>query len=135
MKHKFFLFLMALPLLFAGCGHHEAEQAGSVKLETPIVVASIVPVRSVVEAGGGEVLLVPKSAIFRKGELAGVFVVGSDNRLTVRWIRTGRPVNGDLVVLAGLDKGESVVGVQNVVLNEGVTVKKSQRVTEEVQQQ
>ena len=126
---------MAVPLLFAGCGNHEPEQARSIKLETPVVVESIVPVRSAGDTSGGELLLVPKSAIFRKGELAGVFVVGANNRLTVRWIRTGRPVNGDLVVLAGLDKGEFVVGVYNAALNEGVTVKKSQRVTEEVQQQ
>ena len=97
------------------------------------VVANIVPVRTADESGGVEMLLVPKTAIMRQGELTGILVVGADDRLSLRWIRTGRSINGDVVVVGGLDKGEFVVGTYNPALNEGVTVKKSPRVTEEVQ--
>jgi len=123
----------SLPLLFSGCGNHEPEPSGSVNRKLPVVlVDSIVAVRTVVEKGDAEVLLVPKSAIFRKGELAGVFVVGADSRLSLRWISTGRSMNGDMVVLGGLDKGEFVVGSSATALNDDITVK-SQHVTEEVQ--
>ena len=83
------------------------------------------------QTDGGEVLLVPATAIFRKGELSGIYVVGADNRLSVRWISTGRSINNNLVVLGGLDKGEIVVGTYSPALQEGVTVIK--RVTAEDQ--
>ena len=80
-------------------------------------------------------LLIPASAPFRNGALAGVLVVGADQRLTLRWIRIGRSVNGDVVVLGGLDRGELVVGKYNPELVEGITVIKSPRAAEEVQKQ
>jgi hypothetical protein len=123
-KKKFFLLLLAMPLLIAGCGNQEQGTKKSRSQEPPVAVESIT-VRTAVEAGGGEVLLVPASAIFHKGELAGIFVVGADNRLSVRWISTGRSLNNDLVVLGGLDKGEIVVGTCSPALQEGVTVIKS----------
>jgi hypothetical protein len=124
-KKRFFLLLVAIPLLVAGCGNHEQEPIKSRNQVPPLAVGTILPVRTASEDGGGEVLLVPASAIFRKGELTGIFVVGADNRLSVRWISTGRSMNNDLVVLGGLDKGELVVGTYSSVLDEGVTVIKS----------
>ena len=123
-KEKFLTLLVAIPLFLAGCGNHDSESIKS-RSKDPVAVVSVLAVRSAVEVGGGEVLLVPASAIFRKGELTAVFVVGVDNRLTVRWISTGRSMQGDLVVLGGLDKGEFVVGVYSPSLVEGVTVIKS----------
>ena len=132
---KKLLLLPAAGLLFlAGCGNSEVETIKSGKVELPVAVDNIVPVRTAGGAAGDAgVLLVPKSAIVRRGELTGILVVGADDRLSLRWIRTGRVMHGDLVVLGGLDKGEFVVGTYNPALNEGVTVKKSPRVTEEVQ--
>ncbi|NTV05759.1 MAG: hypothetical protein HGA59_04530 [Chlorobiaceae bacterium] len=131
-KKNFFLLLAAaIPLLYFGCSHQEQKPVKTRIQATPVAVGTIFAVRSVVRAGGGEVLLVPASAIFRRGELTGVFVVGSDNRLSVRWISTGRSMNNDLVVLGGLDKGELVVGTYSPALDEGITVIK--RVTAEDQ--
>ncbi len=127
-RNKFFLFPAALTLLLAGCSHHEPEHSGSVMQPPTITVESIVPVRD-----GGEVVLVPKSALFMRGEMVGLYVVGRDNRLSLRWIRIGRTVHDEVVVLGGLDKGESVVGSYTPELMDGVTVKKSQHTTEEVQ--
>ncbi len=123
-KKKFLTLLVAIPLFIAGCGNHDPESIKS-RSKALVAVVSVVAVRSAVEAGGDEVLVVPASAIFRKGELTAVFVAGADNRLTVRWISTGRTMQGDLVVLGGLDKGELVVGVYSPSLVEGVTVIKS----------
>ncbi|NTW48811.1 MAG: efflux RND transporter periplasmic adaptor subunit [Chlorobiales bacterium] len=54
-------------------------------------------------------LMVPKSAVFTRGQLEGIFVVDKDNRARLRWIRTGREMGGYIEVLTGLDSGESVV--------------------------
>ena len=124
-KKRVFLLLVAISLLVAGCGNHEQVPIQRSNQVTPLAVGTISPVRTTSEAGGGEVLLVPASAMFRKGELTGVFVVGADNRLSVRWISTGRSMNSDLVVLGGLDKGELVVGTYSPSLDEGVIVIKS----------
>jgi len=134
-RRKRLLLLPALlPLLFMGCSKEELSPVQSVTQVQSAAVADIVPVRTAEGADEeGEVMLVPKSAIVRQGELTGIFVVGADDRLSLRWIRTGRSMNGDVVVVGGLDKGEFVVGTYDPALNEGVTVKKSPRVTEEVQ--
>jgi hypothetical protein len=131
-KKRFVLLLVAIPLFVAGCGNQEQGPKKSRSQESPVAVESS-PVRTAVDAGGGEIVLVPATAIFHKGELAGVFVVGADNRLSVRWISTGRSMNNDVVVLGGLDKGEIVVGTFSPALQEGVTIIKSQRVTAEDQ--
>jgi hypothetical protein len=133
---KKILLLPAAGLLFlSGCGNSEVPPVKIGKAEPAVTVENIVPVRTAGGAEGeAEVLLVPKKSIVRQGELTGILVVGADDRLSMRWIRTGRlMMNGDVVVLGGLDKEESVVGTYNPALNEGVTVKKSQRVTEEDQ--
>lgn len=125
------LLLVAIPLFVAGCGNRDEGPKKSPIPSPSVEAGAIIPVRSLNSTGSGERLLVPVSAIFHKGELTGVFVVGADNRLSVRWISTGRSMNNDLVVLGGLDKGELVVGVYSPALVEGVTVKK--RVTVEDQ--
>ncbi len=129
-KKSFFL-LVVIPLFVAGCGARDQELKKSRIQQPSVEVGTIVPVRPVVSAGGGESLLVPVSAIFHKGELTGIFVVGADNRLSVRWISTGSHMKNDVIVLGGLDKGEFVVGVYSPALVEGVTVIK--RVTVEDQ--
>ncbi len=120
-----------LPLLLIGCGGEVPVPAKPAAPEPPVAVESIVPVRAAGHGGGTQELLVPKSAIFMKGDLEGVLVVGDGDRISVRWIRTGRSLNGDRVVVGGLEKGERVVGKYSAAINEGVTVKKVNRVTEE----
>jgi hypothetical protein len=124
-KKNFFLLLVVISLFFSGCSNQEQMEGKKQIQVTPVAVGTIVAVRSADRTGGEEVLLVPASAIFRRGELSGVFVVGADNRLAVRWISTGRRMNHDLVVLGGLDKGEFVVGTYSSALDEGETVIKS----------
>lgn len=61
--------------------------------------------------GGGEDsgLLVPESAVFRRGQLQGVFVVDSAGVARLRWVRAGGRQNGRVNVLSGLNPGEQVV--------------------------
>jgi len=53
-------------------------------------------------------LVVPESALVRRGGLAGVFVV-SEGRARLRWIAAGEPEDGTVEVRAGLRDGERVV--------------------------
>jgi hypothetical protein len=55
-------------------------------------------------------LVIPESALVRRGGLAGVFVV-SEGRARLRWIAVGTPADGtvEVEVRAGLRDGERVV--------------------------
>jgi membrane fusion protein, multidrug efflux system len=53
-------------------------------------------------------LVVPESALVRRGGLAGVFVV-SEGRARLRWIAVGEPEDGTVEVRAGLRDGERIV--------------------------
>ena len=60
--------------------------------------------------GQAEKLTVPASAVVRRGEVAGVYVQGAEQRLSLRQLRLGDSVGqGEIEVLAGLVAGEQVV--------------------------
>ena len=63
------------------------------------------------------ILAVPATAILRKGQLVGVYVVGDGNRVSYRMIRTGKTFGGDVEALSGLNDGERIVaaGVSSIV--------------------
>ena len=59
--------------------------------------------------GQAERLTVPASAVVRRGEVAAVYVLGTDNRLALRQLRLGERLgNGEVEVLAGLAAGEKL---------------------------
>lgn len=57
--------------------------------------------------GQAQRLLVPASAIVRRGELQGVYVIGADG-VSLRQVRTGERYGERIEVLAGLDGGERI---------------------------
>lgn len=60
--------------------------------------------------GQGEKLTVPATAVWRRGEVAAVYVQGGDGRLSLRQLRLGDAVGqGEIEVLAGLAAGDKVV--------------------------
>jgi RND family efflux transporter MFP subunit len=60
--------------------------------------------------GQAEKLTVPASAVLRRGEVAAVYVLTADNRLSLRQLRLGDAVGqGEVEVLAGLSAGDKVV--------------------------
>ncbi|WP_153145704.1 efflux RND transporter periplasmic adaptor subunit [Dechloromonas sp. H13] len=60
--------------------------------------------------GQAEKLTVPAQAVVRRGEVAAVYVLGADNRLSLRQLRIGDAVGqGEIEVLAGLSAGDKVV--------------------------
>lgn len=58
------------------------------------------------EGAAGAPILVPASALVRRGSLTGVYVL-RDDRAWLRWLRIGRESDGHAEVLAGLGPGEA----------------------------
>ena len=65
-------------------------------------------VKTGIVTGQKQELTVPKQTVVQRSEVTGVYVVDDDGRIRLRQIRTGRALNGDVVVLSGLDEGERV---------------------------
>ncbi len=61
------------------------------------------------EKGVSTTLLLPKSAFIEQGELASLFVVGSDRVARLRWVKIGRVLGPGVEILSGVDAGERVI--------------------------
>ena len=60
--------------------------------------------------GQADKLTVPAAAVLRRGEVAAVYVMTIDDRLSLRQLRLGEAVSqGEIEVLAGLSAGDKVV--------------------------
>ena len=72
----------------------------------------------------GEVnaLVVPRSAILERGQLEGVYVVGSSGLAEYRLVKTGRTLSDRVEILSGLSDGERVATSQLDRLSDGVRV-------------
>jgi membrane fusion protein, multidrug efflux system len=73
-------------------------------------------------------LLVPEAAVFRRGGLAGVFVV-ERGRARLRWVAVGDASSGLIEARAGLESGESVA-LDPAALADGVRVEDATTVPE-----
>ena len=81
-----------------------------VRVNLPEGVPDVFPgmlVKVAFVSGEDERLLVPEAAIVRRGEVTGVYVV-DDGRVSLRYVRTGTPFEGQVPVLAGLTAGDRV---------------------------
>ncbi len=65
-------------------------------------------VRVGLPVGERQALLIPESALFRRGELRAVYVLDDQDRPRLRQLRIGTRFDGRLEVLAGLDEGERI---------------------------
>ncbi len=54
-------------------------------------------------------LTIPAESLVRKEDLTGIYVVGSDNQASLRWIRLGKTLGDKVEVLSGLSPKESFV--------------------------
>ncbi len=76
---------------------------------------------------GGQSLVVPASAVTRRGQIASVFVVGPDNRATLRMVQLGGSFDAEEEVVAGLEAGERVVANPPAILVDGGLVREVRR--------
>jgi len=72
--------------------------------------------------GMDSLLMVPDSALVRRGQLTGLYTVNDNNELLLRWVRIGRHQNGKVEILSGLKPGERLVLAGNQKLVEGQKV-------------
>jgi RND family efflux transporter MFP subunit len=72
--------------------------------------------RASFSAGQRETLCVPSAAVFERGQLAGVYVVGGDSIAQLRLVTVGKCRGERTEILGGLDPGERIVvdGVDRV---------------------
>jgi hypothetical protein len=59
-------------------------------------------------AAGGSRLYVPASAVVRRAEMTGVYVIDGQGRAQLRQVRLGRSQGTQFEVLSGLQAGEQV---------------------------
>ena len=79
-------------------------------------------VRVAFAVGSRDGITVPSASVVRRGELASVFVVGSDGIARMRLITIGEAQGERIEVLSGLDAGEKIVGRVTDDVRDGVRV-------------
>jgi RND family efflux transporter MFP subunit len=78
--------------------------------------------RVLFQTGADETISVPESAIVRRGQLTGLFVLDSEQKTRLRWVRLGRSSGERIEVLSGLAAGERVVAGKLRQMREGMSV-------------
>lgn len=66
---------------------------------------------------GGSSVYVPISALKKRGQLRGVYVLNEENEALLRWVRTGEQKGNKMEVLSGISSGERYVVQSDLVLN------------------
>ncbi len=75
--------------------------------------------RVTVPVGTRPAILVPTEAIFKRGQLTGVWIVESNGTVRLRWIRPGHELGNQTEILSGMAGTETVVLSSEAPLAEG----------------
>jgi RND family efflux transporter MFP subunit len=108
-----------------------------VKVDLPAAAASDPAVRSgmfarvIFDGPSRKALLVPRSAVVERGQVATLFVV-EESAARLRIVRTGTRIGPSVEILAGLDPGEQVVVAPSPALVDRQAVRTTGRVDGEV---
>jgi membrane fusion protein, multidrug efflux system len=70
-----------------------------------------------------EIIAIPKTAIVRRGQLTGIFIVASDGTARFRLVTTGRMSQGMVEILSGVNEGDEFVSSDPGRLNDGIKVR------------
>ena len=84
-----------------------------IRLDLPATVARLTPgtfarVWLPAQGGTGTRLYVPASAVVRRAEMTGVYVIDSQGKPVLRQVRLGRALNDTVEILTGVSAGEKV---------------------------
>lgn len=82
-----------------------------VRVELPEAETGLQPgmtVKTTFKLGEQRRVMVPVSALVRRSEVTAVYVVGEDNRVSLRQVRLGHQVDDRVEVIAGLAEGERI---------------------------
>jgi RND family efflux transporter MFP subunit len=78
--------------------------------------------RVIIPIGTSSMVLIPKTAIVRQGQLTGVFVLDQNDTARFRLIRAGRTLGDQMEVLSGVKDGVRLVIKPGYTLFDGVKV-------------
>lgn len=67
------------------------------------------PVENKTKAVQTDRVLVPESALVKKGQLTGIYTIGTGNIAILRWLRTGKTFGNQVEVLSGLSASEQYI--------------------------
>lgn len=67
-------------------------------------------------------IFIPQSAIIRRGELKGLYVVSQQNTALLRWVRVGTQIGDQVEIISGLNAEEKVITTSNSKLYNGIKV-------------
>lgn len=73
----------------------------------------------ILRKGEEPLMMVPESALVKRGQLTGLYALTEDNEVLLRWIRTGQKMNQQVEVLSGIQPGERYIVVAERKLKEG----------------
>lgn len=79
--------------------------------------------RALFAGGQRDTLLIPAGAVVTRGQLTSVYVVDAAGIVSLRLITLGRPTNGQVEVLSGLETVEKIVASASLISREGVQVR------------
>jgi RND family efflux transporter MFP subunit len=83
-----------------------------VRLDLPENLSGVIPgiyARAYFATGEARKLVIPNSAVLRRSEVTGVYVVDAKNHVSLRQVRLGEPTaKGEVEVLAGLNPGDTI---------------------------
>ncbi|HET7202544.1 MAG TPA: efflux RND transporter periplasmic adaptor subunit [Steroidobacteraceae bacterium] len=81
------------------------------RAELPSTVSGVAPgmyAKVGFATGESSRVMIPRSAVVERSELRSVYVVGEDGRVSLRQVRLGRSLGGEVEVIAGLAEGERI---------------------------
>ena len=70
-----------------------------------------------------EAITVPQTAIVQRGQLAGVYVVGSEGTVHFRIVTTGKTSEGMVEILSGISEGDEIASSDTQGLSDGTRVR------------
>ncbi len=76
----------------------------------------------VIPTGQANKIMVPESAIIRKGQLEGLYTLNQQGEAMLRWLRLGKTYNGQVEILSGLSEGEQYITSAEGKLTDGIKV-------------
>ncbi len=77
--------------------------------------------RALFPAGNREIIAVPSTALIRRGQLEGVYIVQNGSVL-FRLVKSGKTYDGNIEILAGLTAGTRIVAAPGPGISDGMTI-------------
>jgi RND family efflux transporter MFP subunit len=67
------------------------------------------PIENKTSTTASDMVLVPESALIKKGQLTGIYTIGNENVAILRWLRIGKNFGDQVEVLSGLAADEKYI--------------------------